>query len=197
MGVTALGVGSAQAAGTTSLAEVLIDGNKFDRNANDFDILTEAVLVVLAAKPGSTVGVLADGSVKLTAFAPTDQAFKNLASDLEGRKIKKEKKAFKIVASLGIDTVENVLLYHVVPQVKINGKTALKSNGAVLPTALGGETIKVRVKSHPVRIKLVDKDRNAKNARVQVTNINKGNKQIAHGINRVLRPVDLPPLARK
>lgn len=196
MGVTALGVGGAQA-GNQSLATVLTsDNNKFDSNKKDFDILTEAVLAVLAAKPDSTVSVLTDGNFKLTAFAPTDQAFKNLASDLKGRKIKKEKKAFKIVASLGIDTVENVLLYHVVPGVKINGKTALKSNGAVLPTALGGETIKVRVKSHPVRIKLSDKDRNDKNARVQVTNINKGNKQIAHAINQVLRPVDLPPTLR-
>ncbi|MFT6564051.1 MAG: putative surface protein with fasciclin (FAS1) repeats [Actinomycetes bacterium] len=191
MGVTALGVGSAQAAGTTSLAKVLIDGNKFDRNAKDFDILAEAVLAVLAAKPDSTVGVLADGSVKLTAFAPTDQAFKNLASDLEGRKIKKEKKAFKIVASLGIDTVESVLLYHVVPGAPITGKKALQANNVKLQTALEGETIKVKVKSHPTKIKLVDKDRNDRNAKVQVTNINKGNNQIAHVISHVLRPADL------
>jgi uncharacterized surface protein with fasciclin (FAS1) repeats len=192
MGVSALAVGSASAApGTTSLAEVLTsDNNKFDRNSGDFDVVTEAVLAVLAAKPGSPVGLLADGSVKLTAFVPTDQAFLNLASDVTGKKVKKEKKAFKIVASLGIDTVETVLLYHVIPGAKITAAKALKANGVKLTTAQGG-TLKVKVKSHPTRIKLVDQDRNDKNASVQVVNINKGNKQIAHGISEVLRPVDL------
>ena len=55
------------AAGLTS------DGNQFDKNWYDYDIVTEAVLAVLAAKPGSPVGVLADGSVALTAFIPNDR----------------------------------------------------------------------------------------------------------------------------
>jgi len=192
MGVSALSVGAASAApGTTSLAEVLTsDNNKFDRNSADFDVVTEAVLAVLAAKPDSPVGLLADGSVKLTAFVPTDKAFMNLASDVTGKKVKNEKKAFKIVASLGIDTVETVLLYHVIPGAKINANKASKANGVKLTTALGS-TVKVKVKSHPTRIKLADKDRNDKNAKVQIVNINKGNKQIAHGISQVLRPVDL------
>jgi hypothetical protein len=40
---------------------------------------------------------------------------------------------------------------------------------------------------------LVDKDKDARNPRVIIPlrNINKGNKQIAHGIDRVLRPIDL------
>lgn len=192
MGVTALAAGSATAApGTTSLAQVLTsDKNKFDRNSADFDVVTEAVLAVLAAKPNSPVGLLADGNVKLTAFVPTDRAFLNLASDLTGKKVKKERKAFKIVASLGIDTVETVLLYHVIPGAKINAAAALKANGAKLTTAQGG-TVTVKVKSHPTRIKLVDQDRNDRNPTVKVVNINKGNKQIAHGISEVLRPVDL------
>lgn len=192
MGVTALAAGSATAApGTTSLAQVLTsDKNKFDRNSADFDVVTEAVLAVLAAKPNSPVGLLADGNVKLTAFVPTDRAFLNLASDLTGKKVKKERKAFKIVASLGIGTVETVLLYHVIPGAKINAAAALKANGAKLTTAQGG-TVTVKVKSHPTRIKLVDQDRNDRNPTVKVVNINKGNKQIAHGISEVLRPVDL------
>ncbi|NQU38228.1 MAG: fasciclin domain-containing protein [Actinobacteria bacterium] len=192
MGVSALGVASASAApGTNSLAQVLTsDKNKFDRNSADFDVVTEAVLAVLAAKLDSPVGLLADGNVRLTAFVPTDRAFKNLASDLRGKKIRSEKRAFRVVASLGIDTVETVLLYHVIPGAKINANKVLKSNGARLTTAMG-ETVKVRVKAHPKRIVLVDKDRNDRNARVQVVNINKGNKQIAHGISQVLRPVDL------
>ena len=42
------------------------------------------------------------------------------------------------------------------------------------------------------RINLIDADRNDRNPRVVKFDINKGNKQIAHAIDRVLRPVDLP-----
>jgi hypothetical protein len=41
-------------------------------------------------------------------------------------------------------------------------------------------------------ISLKDADKNSRDPRVNVVNINAGNKQIAHGINRVLRPIDLP-----
>ncbi len=182
-----------------SLATVLTsDGNKFDKNSHDFDIVTEAVLAVLAAKPGSAVKVLADPNVRLTAFVPTDKAFLILASELSGKKVTSEKKAFSVVAGLGIDTVETVLLYHVVAGAKINSKAALKANGAVLTTAQGG-TIRVQVNKKKPSIILSDKDTNSRNPRVilRLVDINKGkqNKQIAHGIDRVLRPVDLPPTA--
>ena len=71
--------------GTRSLAEVLTsDGNTFDRNWYDYDIVTEAVLAVLAAKPDSPVKVLTEGSVPLTAFIPNDRAFHVLLADLTG-----------------------------------------------------------------------------------------------------------------
>jgi len=45
----------------------------------------------------------------------------------------------------------------------------------------------------PVSVTLKDKDRNAKNpqAVLSALDLNKGNKQIAHAIDRVLRPIDL------
>ncbi|MGV1037498.1 MAG: fasciclin domain-containing protein [Candidatus Nanopelagicales bacterium] len=188
---------SPASAAPRSLATVLTsDGNKFDHNSGDFDVLTEAVLRVLKAKPGSAVGVLAEPKTKLTAFLPTDKAFLRLASDLTGKHVASEKRAFKVVASLGVDTVETVLLYHVVVGPKINAKAALKANGAKLTTA-AGPSIKVKVTKRPAII-LRDKDTNSRNARVvlKLTNINKGNPQLAHGIDRVLRPVDLPPTVK-
>ena len=179
-----------------SLVKVLTsDGNHFDKNKRDYDIVTEAALAVVKAKPGSAVGVLADGSTRVTAFVPNDQAFRLLAKDLTGKTIKSEKKIFKaLVSAAGVDTIEQVLLYHVVPGATINSKKVLKSNGAELATAQGG-TVKVnitKVKGKP-RIKLLDADPNNRNARVILSqvDINKGNKQIAHGIDRVLRPIDL------
>lgn len=182
--------------GPEALASVLLsDKNQFDRNHNDFDIVTEAALAVLAAKPGSPVGVLTDGSVALTAFIPTDRAFMHLVHSLTGKTPSTEKKTFEAVAGLGIDTVETVLLYHVVPGATITGKQALKSNGAVLTTAQG-ETIRVRVRGAGAHkfIKLQDKDYDARNPKVTRTNINRDadNVQIAHAIDRVLRPLDLP-----
>jgi len=176
--------------GDKPLSTVIIDDDKYARNDLDFDILTEAVLAVLDAKPDSAVGVLTDGDVKLTAFAPTDKAFKKLAKALTGEKVNEEE-AFAAVASLGIDVVETVLLYHVVPGKPITAKKALKSNKAKLKTAQG-KTVKVLVKKknskNPV-IRLKDRDPAFSNPKVIAADVNKGNKQIAHVINGVLLPV--------
>lgn len=185
--------------GPESLASVLLaDGNKFDKNSKDFDVVTEAALAVLTAKPGSPVGVLTDGTVALTAFIPNDRAFAHLVKSLTGKMPKTEQATFDAVAGLGIDTVESVLLYHVVPGATITKKQALKANGVKLTTALGS-TIKVQVRGHGHSrvIALSDKDYNSRNPRVVKADINKDsdNVQIAHGIDRVLRPMDLPPLA--
>jgi uncharacterized surface protein with fasciclin (FAS1) repeats len=187
LGVVAAAPATAKA-GTNPLAAVIVDNNKFDKNKKDYDILTEAVLAVLAEKPDSAVSVLTDGSVRLTAFAPQDRAFFPLVKALTGKKPKSERAAFKAVAGLGIDTVETVLLYHVVPGSTITAKKALKANGAKLKTAQGG---KIKVKVRHGNIFLKDKDPDFKNPKVVQVNINKGNKQIAHGINRVLLPVNL------
>jgi len=182
---------TAQAAdGDTSLASVLKVGqSKFDKDFTDFDILTRAAETVLAAKPDSNVKLLADGSIALTVFAPTDQAFINLASTLTGKKIKTEAAAFKAVAVLGVDTVEQVLLYHVVPGGPILSGDALKANGAQLKSADMNKTIKVKVTKKP-NIILIDKAKKIANPRVNLdqVDINKGNKQVAHGINGVLLP---------
>lgn len=175
--------------GTKSLVAVLTaDKSGFDRNRQDFDVLTAAVKAVLAAKPKSAVGVLANGKVRVTAFIPNDGAFAVLVRDLTGKSLRNEADVFKTVASLGIPTVEKVLLYHVVPGKTINAKTALKANGARLHTA-AGLSVKVRVVGKTIFLQ--DKDPDARNPRVIVADINKGNRQIAHAIDRVLRPVNL------
>jgi uncharacterized surface protein with fasciclin (FAS1) repeats len=177
--------------GTASLAALLArDGGGFDKNPNDYDILDNAVTAVLKARPESPVAVLADGKVALTAFLPNDRAFKRLAKDVLGGSYASESAVFRALTGLGIDTIESVLLYHVVPGATITYHQALRSNGAVLTTALKGSTIKVKVTCH-VLVQLRDADKNDRNPYVVQPNLNKGNRQIAHGINRVLRPVDL------
>ena len=197
LGATALGAAPAQATsslGERSLAAVLLsDGNQFDRNWNDYDVVTEAVLAVLAAKPQSPVGVLTDGKTAVTAFVPRDRAFQRLVKELTGKTPKSEQAAFDAVAGLGIDTVEAVLLYHVVPGATITRAQAIKADGAELTTALGATiTVDVFKDDGVRRIRLVDADTNDRNPRVVTNDINKGNRQIAHAIDRVLRPIDLP-----
>ena len=207
--LTALAVGSsalvaatvpaqAQAAegplGKTSLAKVLAaDGAGFDKNSRDFDILDNAVRAVLAEKPKSPVSVLAKGRVKLTAFAPIDGAFRRLVLDVTGEHYRSEKRVFtELAAAADIDTIESVLLYHVVPGAVITSKAARHSDGAKLTTALEDGTVRVNVRRDG-RVFLVDADTNDANPRLirKLKNLNMGNRQIAHGISQVLRPLDL------
>ena len=192
---TAPAASAAKAPGEDSLAALLTsDGNTFDKNKSDFDIVTEAALAVVAAKPDSPVALLADGSKRLTVFAPTDEAFRLLAKDLTGKTIKSEKKIFEALVDLaGVDTIETVLLYHVVPGKTLTSNKVLKADGAKLTTAQGGK-ITVKVKTKPsVSVTLKDRDKNAQDPKavLKALDLNKGNKQVAHGIDRVLRPIDL------
>jgi hypothetical protein len=189
-------VPAATPTGTTSLADVLLaDGDQFDGNWYDYDIVTEAVLAVLAAKPDSPVGLLTQGDVPLTAFLPNDRAFQVLAADLTGRWYGSETKVFQALAgAVGIDALEQVLLYHVVPGGPITSSQALRSDGAMLTTALAGKSIKVDVLSRWLKlVRLVDGDRNDVDPLLnpRALDINRGNRQIAHGIVLVLRPADL------
>jgi uncharacterized surface protein with fasciclin (FAS1) repeats len=187
--VAAAPAAHASTPGNRPLANVLLsDGNTFDSNRRDFDIVTEAALAVLADNPNSPVKVITQGKKPLTAFLPTDQGFRLLVKDLTGTTYSSEKKIFGVVESLGLDTVEAVLLYHVVPGLTITSAQAVNANGAELPTELGPE-ITVWV-SHGT-IRLVDQDLDDWNPKVIRVDVNKGNKQIAHGINYVLRPIDL------
>jgi uncharacterized surface protein with fasciclin (FAS1) repeats len=177
--------------GTASLAAVLTAKNSYDNDGSNYDILTAAVLAVLGAKPGSAVSALTDGNVALTAFIPNDDAFINLVTAYTGAAPVSESAAFTAVAQLGIDTIENVLLYHVVVGPAILSPDALKANGASLATALKGASIGVTVKG--TTITLGDNDVVAADPKVLLpqVDINKGNKQVAHGIDAVLLPVQL------
>lgn len=192
--VLATAPAASAAQGNRSLAKVLTsDGNRFDKRSGDFDIATEAVLAVLDAKPGSPVAVLTKGKTRVTAFVPTDRAFKALVFDLTGTWYAKEKKAFNAAASLGIDTVETVLLYHVVAGKTLTAAKVLDADGASVPTAQGGSvTVDVLDPNRGVvRLQDADPDDVDPTTIPRLLNLNKGNKQVAHGINYVLRPVDL------
>lgn len=185
-------VQAAPAKGTSSmsLAQILLSDSKkdgpngFDRNPNDFDIVTQALLlfpdlVDAASNPGD-----------YTVFLPTDFAFRALVKDLTGQRLYKESDVFAAVASLGTDTVKTVLTYHIVPGARIDYAAALKSDGAALTTLQGGTiTVDIQGKGFK-RVVLMDADPDLRDPKVIVANI-KASNGIAHGINRVLLPVNL------
>ena len=117
-----------------------------------------------------------------------------LVKDLTGRWYFSEKRVFqKLAGAVGIDAIESVLLYHVVPGATIDSRAALASDGVRLKTAEGG-TVTVDVLSRRLGlIRLRDHDRNDIDPFLlrRELDINRGNKQIAHGILFVLRPSDL------
>ena len=55
---------------------------KFDSDLSDYDIFKNLLLDVLASKHKSAAWALADGNVALTAFIPTDRAFRKLVKSL-------------------------------------------------------------------------------------------------------------------
>jgi len=174
--------------GTSPLTEVLnLQAAAFDSNSEDFDIFTAAFLDVWGQLPESPVRAISQGGTALTAFVPTDGAFRNLVKHLTGKTLKREARVAAAVMSLGAKTVEKVILYHVVVGDPILSPAALQANGAQL-NAASGESFGVKVSG--TTITLVDKARKHKNAVVPLplVDLNKGNRQVAHGINQVMLP---------
>ncbi len=94
-------------------AVALSGGGAFDANHADFDILVQAVLAT-----GVNVSVL-NGDDNYTVFAPTDQAFIDLAGVLKGSAVASESEAFSVIAgAVGVDGVASVLAYHVTEGVR-------------------------------------------------------------------------------
>jgi len=181
---------AASAAPKPTLAQILLSdsskdaANGFDANPNDFDIVTQALLlfpdlVQAASNPGD-----------YTVFLPTDYAFRSLVKSLTGQTVLKESDVFAAVAGLGLPTVKTVLTYHIIGGSRISYAQALKANGAELTTLQGG-TIKVSIAGKFFKkIVLVDKEPALRDAKVVVADI-KASNGIAHGIDRVLLPVAL------
>jgi uncharacterized surface protein with fasciclin (FAS1) repeats len=177
-----------------TLADVLLadsasdNPNGFDRKWWDYDIVTQAVLLF-----PDLVDAASDPSAELTVFLPTDQAFRTLVKEITGTWVHSEEDVFAAVAGLGNDTVRNVLLYHIVPA-KISYRQALQSDAAIVPTLLPDASITVDVVGRWWKfVQLGDRDIDDRDPVVLIPNVGgEAANGYAHGIDRVLRPVDLP-----
>jgi hypothetical protein len=177
------------------LALLEADGTAYDRDWYDFDILEAAGRTVLGAKPGSAVSAIAVPNANITVFAPNDRAFQVLTASLTGKWYWTEEAVVNgLVTALGagaVDTIEQVLLYHVLPG-KVDFATAKSVSGTPVPTALG-PTITPRFIPWLNTLVLRDQDPNAADPWVvnSKRDIAVGTNSIVHGISLVLRPADL------
>ena len=155
----------------------------------EFDILQAAVLAVEGGGilPAAT---LLSGEGPFTVFAPTDKAFTKLAEDLSGDEFADEGAVVGwLVDNVGLETIAVVLGYHVV---EAEVPSSAVSDGAEVET-FGGESFTVFAPGKNFRsIQFVDNDPDARNPKLV-----KGlfdivvDNGIIHGIDRVLRPIDL------
>ena len=167
--------------------KINISSYKFDSDLSDYDIFKNLLLDVLASKPKSAAWALADGNVALTAFIPTDRAFRKLVKTLTGKSLAKEVNIYNTLLSLGTTKLEQVLLYHVVVGAPLTSGEVLTKNGEFLTTAQGS-TLRISLVDTVLRIR--DKDTKRENPEVILTRVdqNVGNRQVFHPINGVLMP---------
>ena len=110
--------------------------------------------------------MLADGSVPLTAFIPDDRAFRVLVDEISGQTPASDEAAFAAVAGLGIDTVEAVLLYHVVPGATIDSAAAVGVRRRRAHHRAGRHRSRCR-SAGPGNIRLIDADTGDRNPKLE------------------------------
>lgn len=165
-----------------------------DNNPYDFDIVTKAVLVTGADATLASLDTF-------TLFAPNDRAFEVLADRLGllgprhryGRTVDEKMVTEKLVEALGVDTITEVLLYHVFPQAKVTGADVLAGPFFQRLTMANGQRLGVAVLSRSARfplIALLDRDGRFLNDRVVKSKIDvvETENTVVHGISDVLLP---------
>ena len=175
-----------------TIADVLLsdsakdDASGFDRRWHDYDIATQAVLLF-----PDLVAAASDPNANLTLLAPTDQAFRLLATNLTKKGYRNEADVFAAIASLGTETVKAVLTYHLV-DAKLDPATVLNSDLVQVTTLSGGAFTVDVINKRVAFVQFVDGDPNARNAFLSRVSVGGplANGYI-HGVDRVLRPIDL------
>ena len=149
-----------------------------------FNVLVSALQYVDATLPGTNLlGALSGASANLTVFAPTDAAFGQLAKDLgfTGSITNEAAVTSFLVGALPVETIRDVILYHV----SAGAKTLAQISANPTIATLNGQTFTADGKT------LTDKEPDLINPSLVQINIAATN-GIIHVIDRVLLPVNLP-----
>lgn len=162
----------------------------FDRRPGDFDVAERTIAHVLSARPDSRLDIVDRGQRRATGFLPTDRAFRRFARVLDDdRDVASEREVFDVVRGLGVDLLERAMLLHVVIGRTLDTSRLRDLRGSRLRTA-EGQTIRVRIRDGAIT--LTDADPDSPDPQVVRADVNAGNRHVAHGVDRVLRFLDLP-----
>ncbi len=176
--------------GTRSLAQVLAkDGHHFDRNWHDFDLVDAFFRRVVEVRPHSPLAIIYHGREPVTAFLPTDGAFRRAAVEIVGRHFRTERGVYRALwRAGGMSGVVNVLSYHLIAGPPLTFQRLAAEAPTTLTTMQGG-TLHVRYRHG--RVILIDHDPVSPNARIYWLrrNMNEGNRQIGQGVSNLLSPV--------
>lgn len=178
-------LGLATSAHAITLAEFLDDGDMFDSDQTDFDIVTQAITVC-----APELGTAADGAGPLTVFLPTDKAFRILVEDVYGMSIEDEMELFMAIATaLECPTITSVLQYHIIADDLRADDVLGLNDGDDLPspTLLTGTFLKVDFKGRG-QIRLMDNEPALRDPIIRDVDIIADN-GVAHVIDRVLLPI--------
>lgn len=168
-----------------------------EKRKGDFNVIGQVVLALADAGVLTATDLEALSTAELTAFLPTDKAFRRLAADISGTKWWKVKESQVIpilTGTLDLATIGAVVKYHIYPGGKVDYRTARKldtnkRNGTeVFITMYSGGDLGIDRRGG--KLQLDDAGTagfGSNNPYVVRRNIKAGN-ALVHGISEVLLP---------
>lgn len=170
--------------GNRSVMRVLAkDGHHLDTNWSDFDVFEKFARGVIKARPHSKLTILAHGGQPVTALIPTDRGYKRAAQIIFGHHFSTERSVYKALNGAGGPKfIEGFLLNCLVGDETLTYRE-LRMAAPTRVDTLQGTDLLIRYRNG--RLLVVDHAKASPNARVirGLSNINKGNEQIIHGIS--------------
>jgi hypothetical protein len=182
--------GAAVSAPTSTYTYLRTHNRSLDKNWNNYSIATRLLTDLHTVGGDQATSPLFDPGVRATFFVPTDGALRILLKQATGHDYPTERAVLNKLEMMVTPDVDNLLGFGVIPGRTLTSRALVALSGRNLRTAwTPTRTMHVAVYhwSHGTVISLWDMDHRFRNPRVilRSSNLNAGNAQIVHGIDRV------------